>query len=41
MIISSGIGALKKVEAVFFCEDTTILLYRAIIKPYFDYCCPV
>ena len=23
------------------CEDTAILLYRALIEPYFDYCCPV
>ena len=23
------------------CEDTAILLYRALIEPYFDYCSPV
>ena len=39
-IISSGIGALKRLRP-FICEDTAILLYRALIEPYFDYCCPV
>ena len=39
-IISSGIGALKKLRP-FICDDTTILLYRTLIEPYFDYCCPV
>ena len=35
-----GIGALKRLRP-FICEDTAILLYRALIEPYFDYCCPV
>ena len=39
-IVSSGIGALKRLRP-FICEDTAILLYRALIEPYFDYCCPV
>jgi len=39
-IISSGIGALKRLRP-FICEETAILLYRALIEPYFDYCCPV
>ena len=38
--VSSGIGALKRLTS-FICEDTAILLYRALIEPYFDYCCPV
>ena len=37
---SSGIGALKRLRP-FICEDTAILLYRALIESYFDYCCPV
>ena len=32
-IISSGIGALKKLRP-FICDDTAILLYRALIEPY-------
>ena len=36
----SGIGALKRLRP-FICEETAILLYRALIEPYFDYCCPV
>ena len=39
-IISSGIGALKRLRP-FICDDTAILLYRALIEPNFDYCCPV
>ena len=39
-IVSSGIGALKRLRP-FICEDTAILLFRALIEPYFDYCCPV
>ena len=39
-IISSAIGALKRLRP-FICDDTAILLYRALIEPYFDYCCPV
>ena len=39
-IISSGIGALKILRP-FICDDTAILLYRPLIEPYFDYCCPV
>ena len=39
-IVSSGIGALKRLRP-FICEDSAILLYRALIEPYFDYCCPV
>ena len=38
--ISSGIGALKRMRP-FISEDTAILLYRALIEPPFDYCCPV
>ena len=38
--VSSGIGALKRLRP-FICKDTAILLYRALIEPYFDYCCPV
>ena len=37
-IISSGMGALKRLRP-FICE--AILLYRALIEPYFDYCCPM
>ena len=33
-------GALKTFRP-FICEDTAILLYRALIELYFDYCCPV
>ena len=39
-IVSSGIGALKRLRP-FICEDTAILLYRALIEPYLDYCCPL
>ena len=39
-IVSSGISALKRLWP-FICEDTAILLYRALIEPYFDYCSPV
>ena len=39
-IICSGTGALKRLRP-FICDDTAILLYRALIDPYFDYCCPV
>jgi len=39
-IISSGIGALERLRP-FICEETAILLYRALIELYFDYCCPV
>ena len=39
-IVSSGIGALKRLRP-FICEDTAMLLYRALIEPYFDHCCPV
>ena len=40
-IISSGIGALKRLRP-FISEDTAILRYRAsLIEPYFDNCCPV
>ena len=39
-IITSGIGALKRLRP-FICEETAILLYRALIEPYFHYCCPV
>ena len=38
--VSSGMAALKRLRP-FICEDTAILLYRALIEPYFDYCCPV
>ena len=38
--ISSGIGALKRLRP-FINEDMAILLYRALIEPHFDYCCPV
>ena len=38
--ISSGIGALKRLRP-FINEDTAIRLYRALIAPHFDYCCPV
>ena len=38
--VSSGIGALKRLRP-FICEDTAILPYRALIEPYFYYCCPV
>ena len=37
-IISSAIGALKRLRP-FTNEDTAILLYGAVIEPYFDYCC--
>ena len=39
-VVSSGIGALKRLRS-FICEDSAILLYRALIELYFDYCCPV
>ena len=28
-------------HSFFNCEDSAILLYNALIEPYFDYCCPV
>ena len=37
-IISSGI--VKRLRLC-ICDDTAILLHRALIEPYFDYCCPV
>ena len=39
IISSAGIGALKRLSP-FICEDTAILLHRALIEPYLDYCCP-
>ena len=39
-VISSSIGALKRLRS-FICEDTAILLYRALIEQYYDYCCSV
>ena len=39
IISSAAIGALKRLSP-FICEDTAILLYRALIEPYLDYCCP-
>ena len=38
--IFSGIGALKRLRP-FIDKDTAILLYRVLIEPNFDYCCPV
>jgi len=37
-ITSSGVGALKRLRP-FICEDTAILLCRAIIEPYFAVLC--
>ena len=39
-IVSSGIGALKRLRPS-ICKHSAILLYRALIEPYFDFCCPV
>ena len=38
--VSSGIGALKRLRP-FICDETAILIYRALVEPYFDYCSPV
>ena len=38
--IASAIGALKRIRP-YVTTDTAILVYRALIQPYFDYCCSV
>ena len=38
--VSSSIGALKRLRP-YICDETAILIYRALIEPYFDYCSPV
>ena len=38
--LSPLLGALKRLRP-FICKDTAILLHRALIEPYFDYCSPV
>ena len=38
--ISSGIGAIRKLR-VFIDANTLVLVYDALIQPYFDYCCEV
>ena len=38
--IASAIGALKRIRP-YVTTDTAIQLYRALIQPYFDYCCSV
>ena len=38
--IASAIGALKRIRP-YVTIDTAIQVYRALIQPYFDYCCSV
>ena len=38
--IASAIGALKRIRS-YVTTDTAIQVYRALIQPYFDYCCSV
>ena len=38
--ISSGIGAIRKLRT-FIDTSTLVLVYNALIQPYFDYCCEV
>ena len=38
--IASAIGALKRIRP-YVTTDTAIQVYRALIQPYFDYCCSV
>ena len=38
--ISSGIGAIKRLRD-YVSRDTLVLVYNALVQPYFDYCCEV
>ena len=38
--ISSGIGAIRKLRT-FIDTSTLVLVYNALIQPYFDHCCEV
>ena len=38
--ISSGIGAIRTLRALTN-VNTLVLVYNALIQPYFDYCCEV
>ena len=38
--ISSGIGAIRTLRALTN-ANTLVLVYNALIQPYFDYCCEV
>ena len=40
--ISSGIEAIRKLRTlIFIVTSTLVLVYNALIQPYFDYCCEV
>lgn len=39
--VSLAIDALKKTLKEFVDRDALVLVYNALIQPYFDYCCEV
>ena len=38
--VSAGISAIRRIKP-FVDQETLILIYNAIVRPYFDYCCEV
>ena len=38
--VSAGISAIRRIKP-FVDQKTLILIYNAIVRPYFDYCCEV
>ena len=38
--VTAGISAIRRVKP-FVDQDTLVLIYNAIVRPYFDYCCEV
>ena len=38
--VTAGISAIRRIKP-FVDQDTLILIYNAIVRPYFDYCCEV
>ena len=38
--VTAGISAIRRIKP-FVDQDTLVLIYNAIVRPYFDYCCEV
>ena len=38
--VTAGISAIRRIKP-FVDQDTLVLVYNAIVRPYFDYCCEV
>ena len=38
--VGAGIAVIKRVKS-FVSKDTLQVFYKAIVQPYFDYCCPL